>query len=873
MATPSNRVEFSSFHRPGLSVGDYEISVKPSLSVKGSNKSTDLPTLLKQEFSIASERFVLNPADISTVFPPAGSVGDHSNVLPHLILKRSTLPWERKADPADPRDSSLPWLALLIFEDSPTEKPVTKLLTVAQLQTPNATAPTAANDPSQLQGTASFPKILASTSTAKEATGKLKLERGQKMDEVVTVIDVKMKVLAGLLPAREDLSLLAHVRQGIDDTANLIGEELAVIIGNRLPKQGVRSIVHLVSLENLYGTNGFYLSLNPNAPDTQLVRLVSLKAWSFSCLEAYKLSQGSLNLLEQQTAIPPTSISALGTIGEVTGKTNFINRVKGVLGAALTKKYQNNILNSAVHETFRGLLLHLNRKPATLQLPKPEKMAKEGGLYLSQGSTALAHFFRNGNHSASWYHGPFVPEITAVNLLGAPDISINELTNAQTLLKKLAKPGNDLLASYLQTQIATATLNEINRQSDSGPFTKSLIKAVIRDLNHLLKTAELYSPAHYKHTVPPAIKKILTTRPKGKTLFRLNRSLLEIAYPNLLVKSKFSLPILNADELLIYNPALGMFDVSYASAWELGRLLALKDKKFSLEFFNWKRHLSQSVKSAELALFNHLPYSDATDENGTDIPENIKSFFDRLSAFELIPFHYLVPEEAMLPVESIRFFKVDPFWLECLLDGAFSIGRCSSEECERDGTLTNNLRQSTPNTTGFLLRSDLVPGWPDLIVDGYDQLVTHDNFVDPSVVKKLDIVRMERLSPNILLCLFKGELKTLDIHLKPEVLHFGFDPLDSGGYEKRMRTLEGGELVDSAGDAIALEIKNKTISGKKIAYWRDKNPRVLNTKILADQIEARLKSSNQSVTVFSAAEFTLQMIEGVELVRFRLDST
>jgi hypothetical protein len=30
-------------------------------------------------------------------FPPDGSLGEHSNVLPHIILNRSTLPWERPA--------------------------------------------------------------------------------------------------------------------------------------------------------------------------------------------------------------------------------------------------------------------------------------------------------------------------------------------------------------------------------------------------------------------------------------------------------------------------------------------------------------------------------------------------------------------------------------------------------------------------------------------------------------------------------------------------------------------------------------------------------------------------------------------------------
>ena len=42
---------------------------------------------------------------------------------------------------------------------------------------------------------------------------------------------------------------------------------------------------------------------------------------------------------------------------------------------------------------------------------------------------------------------------------------------------------------------------------------------------------------------------------------------------------------------------------------------------------------------------------------------------------EGIPFHYLVPDERLLPPESLKFFVVDPAWLAALRDGAFSIGR------------------------------------------------------------------------------------------------------------------------------------------------------------------------------------------------------
>lgn len=50
-----------------------------------------------------------------------------------------------------------------------------------------------------------------------------------------------------------------------------------------------------------------------------------------------------------------------------------------------------------------------------------------------------------------------------------------------------------------------------------------------------------------------------------------------------------------ADSLMRYNPDTGLFDTSYASAWQLGRLLALENKSFALSLFNWRRRKNQKL--------------------------------------------------------------------------------------------------------------------------------------------------------------------------------------------------------------------------------------------------------------------------------------
>lgn len=68
---------------------------------------------------------------------------------------------------------------------------------------------------------------------------------------------------------------------------------------------------------------------------------------------------------------------------------------------------------------------------------------------------------------------------------------------------------------------------------------------------------------------------------------------------------KLSLPISSPDQATVYDPTLGMTDTSYASAWTLGRLLALQDTAFSTELYNWKRtHSQQAISAIEDQVLN-----------------------------------------------------------------------------------------------------------------------------------------------------------------------------------------------------------------------------------------------------------------------------
>jgi hypothetical protein len=536
------RVSFLDYHRPAMPPGQYTIEVAQEVSGPGVGPETFTTS---RRFTVAGERFTLRPADVYAVFPPEGSLGDHSDVLPHIVLNRSTMPWEYRADGGD-----TPWLALLLFteEDGAGQRyrppEVTTLGTLEDATSGPVHWPGLRYDPDQYQ-------------------------EGDK----VTVIDVQRQLLATLLPSAGDLSLLTHVRRAEDAGGRQVGDELAVVIGSRLPPAGGISVVHLVSMQDRY-TAGGQFDFGAAGTD-EYVRLVSLKEWRFACADP---------------------------AGD-----------------------------------FAGLLTGLDRTSTTLRLPHHSD--QEAERFLSAGTVPLPHHLPTGNDTVSWYHGPLIPGI------------------------------------------------------------------------------------------PP---------------------------------DELDLPAPAAAALTRYHPSLGMFDVSYAAAWQLGRLLALQSSQLSTSLYNWKRAHTQASEAAETWLLH--PGWVQPDAGADTLPPDVVDWFGGLRLLRGIPFHYLVPDERMLPPESIRFCQLDQVWVDCLVDGAFSLGRLTGRLKPADRRQQSLLVGAVPahdTVSGFLLRSSVVSGWPGLIVDGY------------AGGRSLTALRQDRLSPDVLLCLFAGELARVEIHQQPQTLHFG----------------------------------------------------------------------------------------------------
>ena len=230
----------------------------------------------------------------------------------------------------------------------------------------------------------------------------------------------------------------------------------------------------------------------------------------------------------------------------------------------------------------------------------------------------------------------------------------------------------------------------------------------------------------------------------------------------------------------------------------------------------------------------------------------------RIASWRLLqdlPFAALVPDPAMLPPESVRFFHLDPAWLDALTDAALSLG-CDPDVWESRRilamppvltsafsrlTLVRELARgrisartvdvleipgpavpdhdipggqppappASPPITGFLLRSALVSGWPGTQVRGWTVQVPagvdSDEYAANHPEQVVRILRIQRLSPAVLLVLFAGVPELVWI----EEPHYGVQlgvnsrsvggpgpgqglPTDTGGVFDR--TMDGGRV-------------------------------------------------------------------------------
>ncbi len=327
--------------------------------------------------------------------------------------------------------------------------------------------------------------------------------------------------------------------------------------------------------------------------------------------------------------------------------------------------------------------------------------------------------------------------------------------------------------------------------------------------------------------------------------------------------------ITSPDSLVRVYSEIGMFDVTYASAWNIGRSIVLENKRVSQALFEWKR---ASVQAKKADVPSHLPGNKAAPP---PLPDIINDWFARLSRLEQVPFNYLVPDQNLLPQESIQFFSVDPQWVQLLLRGAFAVGDIASSDEAIEDTLFKQIPKPVATLSGFLLRSPVVEGWPHLLVNGFD--VEPPANTNPPFESGATPLKQHRytLGKDTLLCLFEGSIKSVEFFLHPETIHYGVDykakdadeGIPSPCYMKYLRDADGNPIQPA--DSPCGTDRSKVFKNHQWVRipFRFPNCGVLDIETLTQRFTSALPD-----TTMTPAEFAYQMVEGVSKVRFTMNN-
>lgn len=853
-------IEFLPATLPNLPDGEYQVEVTQDVESPASGRLSSAST----SFWVGGPRFSLNPDEVYSQSPPAGSLGTFGTELPHVALRRKTLPWERSLDgqePPPPPGVPTPWLALLVVDQDSTDSesdPPGRVQsgTVADLL------------PERPNGGGHCPPSILGPQLPDPP-----LDPWESETDPCHFIDLPRALYMGIVPGKDELRLLAHARTV--RTGNQVLEDIkkdgsfSVVFANRFPRSsGEPAAAGSLGRENtacLVSLEGFQDYLYPaEVPEKYTaVRLAVLSSWSF-------WDTGGDNLQQRLEALVVGPLNRLG---------------RGYFG------------------DWRP-----DQPTPTPSCPHPFGSYTEYAF--TMGFTALRHATRIGEKTVSWYRGPLRPFFTphdlenAVHrsadaalrydpLSGMFDVSYAAAWQLGRLLALQSKPF--ALAWYQRRNKVRGELDtqRIRRRvsashpADEGKLAGRGVSlrrhALRRDVVGWLTRPEMADVLRQYEG--------LSARANRRNSARVVTGARPLPPPDE--------PDLDQQIEAAFHSSSGTRRATATAEVAEGKVTALRiDDPGSgytypptVSFSGGGGAGATGAAVVEHGQVTELAVTDGG--SGYETPPDVQiaspeadrvisDFLGSLQLLEGVPLGYLVPDAVMLPRESFRFFYVDPIWIDRLIEGALSIGRADGVQ---DFTLNrleetfmrqalDHSRSAGLNTrsrklaafglevvgeaappadltavTGFLLRSSLVPGWKGLEMRAYEN-------IDEPARDPLAPLRLDRLAPDILFGLFPAKIRKVVIQQPSQGLRFGA----SGGPGDW--SLE--DLRYLSGDAVGAPFK------RRLEVSNRPDERVVDVAKLAESMaaikeEIRLPAGQ---TVLNAADFAIEMVRGAAYVVF-----
>lgn len=245
------KLKLQSYAHPPLAAGTY--TLKSQILSGSTIPQDDLPEK-ELKVTVKAPRFTFGTASaFHSYYPLPGSTGAYSTTLPHIVLNRKTLPWERLINRNNSNDKR-PWMCLLLLTEDELGKDAVKELESDKF----------------ISTDANFvkPDII--------------LNAEEKKGSKIKVLEIPVAFFKKIAPLGDELDYLVHTRQV--DTANKEENEnndkgwFSVMVSNRLPAKQKSNNMFLVSVEG-------YSEILDNAisqTDTRTIRLTVLKQWLFT---------------------------------------------------------------------------------------------------------------------------------------------------------------------------------------------------------------------------------------------------------------------------------------------------------------------------------------------------------------------------------------------------------------------------------------------------------------------------------------------------------------------------------------------------------------------------------------------------------------
>ena len=864
-------IRFYSSCKPPLGTGNYKIRVEQQVTAPGKEEIL-IGNFISGDFnfSVAGPRFSLDPSEIYSVYPPKGEIGDFASSLPHIVFTRRTLPWERHISD---HNSTLPWMALLVFSSDDFIDgeigvfPEIKVRTVAELLgiDKSAKQPDKTNEQKSIGNNEpeKHDDIVKPAIT--------ELAAYESLDELCNTIDIPGKLFQEVAPSLDDLLYLAHVRQIKTDhkeTVSFLADGwFSVVLSNRFP-----NVLKLFSKDDFINAEEF---------------VGVLKAHSL--LAKYQWNKFDSEIHANTSTVDIKSGLAQKFNEILTGRESIYDKTyfKAILSPSTEELLKDN-------ERRAKELIRLNRLLLEDAFPKwiVKRTNLENRVYLVS-LEGLTSYLRGGGINIE-------KKNIRLAVLASWSFHCEEAYSFKSSIKKL------------RSDSFSVPYDEDDEKKSKTVFGYEDAAAHIKNAWNLAYTALAHNTRFGEKTVS-------WYRGPFVPFYKSKESNYDF------------LPA--ADAAVRYDPKYGMMDVSYAAAFQLGRLLAMQDRYFSTALYAYRCEVRRQINDVlgrkqtrsvldygegnENVLMNRflrglqadqekMPSTEWREKNTygiakradpgrnelqltTDfdltIPQNICQWLARRLLLYRVPFTYLVPDERMLKADSIRFFYLDPYWLKCLLEGACSVGRSNSHDELVDKHLRDNFlklafdesqnirtrqaEQSNGNSmnlpvsnnalpenedwltlTGFLMRSPVVKGWQGLEMRAWNQ-----SGEDAEQKKPMTPLRIDRLAPDIMLCIFNGKVQRIEIKQPPEGMHFGAT-VDGEKYKKGcLRRLDGkpenaGRQIPGS-DEVKVPLRNGT--------------RVVDVAALADKLKTELEKKELNMRdknqKFTSAEFAVQMVE------------